>query len=105
MPAAPVVVPTGQTLQDAELNAFSVELKVPAAQSPQVRLVVALPGVSKYLPATQDVMYTHGVEGEPSSSHVPAGQATGVLVPPLQSVPAAQDVQPAGVLLVAAVVS
>lgn len=105
VPAADCVVPAGHTDQVAQLKAFSVEVKEPAAQSPQVRLAVALPGVSTYLPVTQVVKFTHGVAGEPSSSQVPVGQATGVLVPPLQDVPTGHAVQPAGVLLVAGVVS
>ena len=99
------MVPAGQTVNAAQLSAFSVEEKLPLAQSAQVRLVVALPGVSTYLPATQVVRFTHGVADEPSSSQVPAGQVTGALTPPLQEVPAAQAVQPAGVRLVAGVVS
>jgi hypothetical protein len=104
VPAVPVVVPAGQTDQVAQLNAFSVELKLPAAQSPQVRLVVALPGVSTYLPGTHVVKFTHGVAGVPSSSQVPAAHVVGALVPPLQELPAEHGVQPAGVLLVAGVV-
>ena len=104
-PVALRVVPTGQADQGVQLSAFSVELKVPLAQSPQVRFTVVLPGVSRYLPGTQVVIFTHGVAAEPSSSQVPAGQATGELLAPLQEVPAGQAVQPAGVLLVAGVVS
>jgi hypothetical protein len=99
------VLPTGQTVQGAQLDAFSVEVKVPGLQSPQVRSVVALPTVRTYLPATQVVVFTHGVAGEPSSSHVPAGQAIGRALPPLHEVPAVHAVQPGGVLLVAGVVS
>ena len=105
VPAVFGVVPAGQADQVAQLNAFSVEVNVPLAQSPQVRLVVALPAVSTYLPATQVVRFTQGVAEDPSSSQVPAGQVTGRFVPPLQEVPAGQVVQPAGVLLVAGVVS
>ena len=104
VPAVLWVVPAGQTDQAAQLEAFSVDAKVPVAQSPQVRLVVAFPGVRTYLPATQVVRFTHGVADDPSSSQVPSGQVTGVLVPPLQNVPEAHAVQPAGVLLVAGVV-
>jgi hypothetical protein len=99
------VLPAGHTVQAAQVSAFSVEVKVPVAQSPQVRSAVVLPAVSRYLPATQVVIFTHGVAGEPSSSQVPAGQARGALLLPLQDVPAGQAVQPAGVLLVAGVVS
>jgi hypothetical protein len=104
VPAVFCVLPAGQTVKAAQLGAFAVEVNVPAPQSPQVRSVVALPGVSTYLPGTQVVKVTQGVAGEPSSSQVPAGQVTGGLVPPLQEAPAAQAVQPAGVLLVAGVV-
>lgn len=99
------MLPAGQTVHAAQLDAFSVEVKVPVAQSPQVRLVVALPAVRTYLPVTHVVTLTQGVAAKPSSSQVPAAQATGALVPPLQVVPAAQGVQPAGVLPVAGVVS
>ena len=61
----------------AQLSAFSVEVKVPVAQSPQVRFVVALPEVSTYLPATQVVRFTHGVADDPSSSQVPSGASDG----------------------------
>lgn len=105
VPAVFGVVPAGQTVQVAQLSAFSVEVKLPAAQSLQVRLVVVVPGVATYLPATQVVVFTHGVADEPSSSQVPAGQATGGLLPPLQEVPAGQAVQAGGVLTVAGVVS
>jgi hypothetical protein len=104
VPASDCVLPAWQTVNGAQLSAFSVEVKVPVAQSPQVRLVVGLPAVRTYLPATQVVRFTQGVAGEPSSSQVPAGQMSWGLVPPLQELPAGHAVQPAGVLLVAAVV-
>ena len=105
VPAVFCVVPAGQVENAAQLSAFSVEVKVPLAQSPQVRFVVVVPWVTTYLPGTQVVTFTHGVADEPSSSQVPAGQATGGLVPPLHEVPGGHAVQPAGVLLVAGVVS
>lgn len=105
VPAVAWVLPTGHTSHAAQLAAFSVEVNVPVAQSPQVRFVVALPAVSTYLPATQAVRFTHGVAAEPSSSQVPAGQVTGGFVPPLHEVPAAQGVHPGGVVLVPGVVS
>jgi hypothetical protein len=105
VPAVLWVLPAGHTAHAVQLDAFSVEENVPLAQSPQVRFVVGLPAVSTYLPATQVVRFTHGVAGEPSSSQVPAGQATGGFVPPLHEVPAAQAVQPGAVVLVPGVVS
>jgi len=105
VPAAPAVVPAGQDTQALQLNAFSVEEYVPVAQSPQTRLVVVVPAVVMNLPGTQVVKLTHGVAAEPSSSQVPAMQATGALVPPLQKVPAVHGVQPGGVLTVPGVVS
>ena len=105
VPAVVCEVPAGQADQATQLSALSVDEKVPLAQSPQVRSVVAVLCVTMYLPAEQVVANTHGVAAVPSSSQVPAAQATGGLVPPLQEVPAAQAVQPGGVLTVPGVVS
>lgn len=105
VPAVASVVPAGQEEKGVQLSALSVDEYVPLAQSPQVRSVFVVLCVRMYLPAEQVVAATQGVAAVPSSSQVPATQATGALVPPLQEVPAAQAVQPGGVLAVPGVVS
>ena len=65
---------------------------MPAAQAAQVRFVLVSPSAVTYVPTTHCVLATHGVPALPSSSHVLAGHAVGVTVPPGQNVPASHEV-------------
>jgi hypothetical protein len=80
-----VVVPAGQTRAVLHAFAFSVELYLPVGQAAHTRSVLVSPSVTTELPTTHVVLLMQGVPGLPSSSQVPAVQATGVVVPPGQN--------------------
>jgi hypothetical protein len=65
--------------------AFVDALKVPTAQSTQVRFVVEEPEKLTWLPAAHKVLGTQTVAGFWSSSHRSPEQSTGGVVPPAQN--------------------
>lgn len=50
-------------------------LNVPLVHAAQVRSLVVVPSLETWLPSTQVVLVTHGVNGFPSGSQVPAAHA------------------------------
>ena len=104
VPAALTYKPGAQLVHALHALALLAELKVPAAQLAHERSLVAVPSLCTNCPATHVVLLTHGVDGSPSSSQVPAAQAISVAVPPAHQPPAVQAWHTAGAELVAGAV-
>ena len=88
VPDAVTYSPMPQLVHALHTLALLAELNMPSGQLVHVRSLVALPSLATNWPATHVVLLTHGVEGSPSSSQVPATHAASGTMPPGHQPPA-----------------